>query len=191
MKSTYTVYFDTETGGVLPTHPTIQLAAIAVDDETLEEVADFEAKIAFNEDDADPEALKINHYDASLWVGAFSAHDVAKLFAMWVRPYSSLQMMSKRTQKPYNVAKLAGYNALTFDLPRLRAMFGESFFPCSYMVRDVLQRMMFYFYEHPSLWKPENMKLSTVCAYFEIDPTGAHDALQDARMAAALIRKMR
>lgn len=100
-------------------------------------------------------------------------------------------MVSKRTGKPYRVAQLAGYNALTFDLPRVRAMFGESFFPCSYMVRDVLQRMMFYFDEHPSLWKPENMRLTTVCEYFKIAPDGAHDALTDCRLAAALIRMIR
>lgn len=51
--STYTIYFDTETGGVQPTHPTIQFAAIAVDNDTMEEVADFECKIAFDEASAD------------------------------------------------------------------------------------------------------------------------------------------
>lgn len=187
----YTVYFDTETGGVMPKDPTIQLAAVAVDDDTLLEVSSFECKIAFNEADADPEALRINHYSAAAWAAAKSPSVVAGLFALWLKPYSSVQMMSKRTGKPYNVAKLAGYNALTFDLPRLRAMFGESFFPCSYMVRDVLQRMMFYFDENPLLAKPENMRLSTVCQYFNVTIDGAHDALADARMAASLITRMR
>ncbi len=63
----YTIYFDTETGGVLPSHPTIQLAAIAVEDGTWNEAAGFERKIKFNEADADPEALKINHYEPEVW----------------------------------------------------------------------------------------------------------------------------
>lgn len=186
----YTIYFDTETGGVLPKHPTIQLAAVAVDDETHAEVDSFECKIAFNEFEADPEALRINHYKAADWQHAPSERVCAEHFAMFVRPYSSVQMISKRTQKPYNVAKLAGYNALTFDLPRLRELFADMFFPCAYIVRDVLQRALFYFDEHNGP-KPENMKLSTVCAFFGIEIEGAHNALADARMAVALMKRLR
>ena len=61
-----TVFFDLETGGVTPDHPDIQLAAIAVDSD-LNELDSFERKIQFKESDADPEALKLNHYDASIW----------------------------------------------------------------------------------------------------------------------------
>ncbi len=184
----YTIYFDTETGGVLPAHPTIQLAAVAVEDATLHEVAFFERKISFNESDADPEALKMNHYSAEAWQKSNTASIVAAQFAQFVKPFSSVQMMSKRTGKPYNVAKLAGYNALTFDLPRLKELFSGAFFPCAYIVRDVLQRGLFYFDEHDGP-KPENMKLSTVCAHFGINTEGAHGALADARMSVALMRK--
>ena len=123
------VYFDLETGGVEPHHPTIQLAAIAVDDSG-REVSAFEQKIAFKESDADPEALKMNHYTAEDWKGAINWQATAANFASWLKPYSTVQLMSKRTGKPYKVARLAGYNAVAFDAPRLRAMFGTSFFPC-------------------------------------------------------------
>lgn len=186
----YTIYFDTETGGVQPSQPTIQLAAVAVNDETHDEVDSFECKIAFNEFEADPEALRINHYKAEDWRDAPSERACAEHFAVFVRPYSSVQMISKRTGKPYNVAKLAGYNALTFDLPRLKELFTGMFFPCAYIVRDVLQRALFYFDEHDGP-KPENMKLSTVCAFFDIKVDGAHDALADARMAASLMKRLR
>lgn len=187
--SSYTIYFDTETGGVQPHHPTIQLAAIAWDDEARKEVAEFEVKIAFNEADADPVALEINHYRAEDWMKASESLVAAKLFSDFVRPYSSVKMISKRTQRPYYVAKLAGYNALTFDLPRLKEMFSDMFFPCAYIVRDVLQRALFYFDEHDEP-KPANMKLSTVAAHFGIVVDGAHDALADARIAALLMDRL-
>ncbi|MCA1625996.1 MAG: hypothetical protein LC778_19810 [Acidobacteria bacterium] len=61
------VYFDFETAGLTDNHPNIQLAAIAVDSDTFEELDSFEAKIQFDESKADPEALKINHYSRDVW----------------------------------------------------------------------------------------------------------------------------
>lgn len=187
-----TIYFDTETAGLTPAHPTIQLAAIAIDDASGLERSNFEVKIRFNEADADPEALAMNHWDRVVWAKSDVTPDnAARLFAEWVRPYCSIEMISKRTGNPYKVAKLAGYNALTFDLPRLKALFGTQFFPCSYHVRDVLQRAMFWFDENPTAPRPENLKLGTVCAYFGIPVIDAHDALGDVRMTAALARVLR
>lgn len=179
------VYFDLETGGIEPHRPTIQLAAVAMDGAI--EVASFEQNIAFNEADADPTALALNHYSAQDWIGSVSPAITAARFAAWLRPFQRITLTSKRTGQPYTVARLAGYNALTFDLPRLKAMFGASFFPCEYLVRDVLQRALFYFDEHEGP-KPENFKLATVCAMFGIDTDGAHGALADARMCARLHR---
>lgn len=47
-----TVYYDVETGGTEPQHPTIQLAAIAVDGG--KELGAFEQKIQFDEAACDP-----------------------------------------------------------------------------------------------------------------------------------------
>jgi DNA polymerase III epsilon subunit-like protein len=186
------VVFDTETGGVMPQHPTIQLAAIAVDESEWKEIDSFQVKIRFDEAAADPEALRMNHYDPEVWKKeAVPPSDAARQFAQWVRPHCSIEMVSKRTGNPYTVAKLAGYNALTFDLPRLRELFGTAFFPCSYHVRDILQRAMFWYDEHPEEKRPESLKLGTVCAYFGIEVDGAHDALADARMTAALAKRLR
>lgn len=187
MATPYVVFFDLETGGVEPQHPTIQLAAVAVDDLGSEASA-FEIKIAFDEAAADPEALRMNHYDRAAWAKAVPPPNAAARFASWLRPYQSVALMSKRTNRPYHVARLSGYNALTFDLPRLRALFGDAFFPCEYLVRDVLQRALFYFDEHPNLQRPENFKLATLGAYFGLGIDGAHDALADARLTARLSR---
>jgi DNA polymerase III epsilon subunit-like protein len=189
MKPT-TIVFDVETGGVLPTQPTIQLAAIAVIDETGEELASFEQKIKFDPAKCDAEALKLNGYKAENWVAALSPEIVAARFASFIEPYKCIDMVSKRTGNHYMVAKAVGYNALTFDWPRLKQLFGERFLPISYHVRDVLQRVIFYYDEHPKCPVPENFKLSTVAQEFGIDTKGAHDALFDVRMTAALYRRL-
>jgi DNA polymerase III epsilon subunit-like protein len=67
-------------------------------------------------------------------------------------------------------------------------MFGTSFFPFSYHVRDILQRAIFWCEENDK--RPENLKLSTMCAYFGIPTDGQHDALTDVRLCAALYRKL-
>jgi len=177
------VHFDFETGGVEPHHPSIQLAAVAWDGAI--EVGHFEQKIAFTEADADPAALAMNHYTAAAWAEAKSPGITASRFAAWLKPYCTVKKKSK-AGNDYFVARLAGYNAAAFDAPRLRQLFGAMFLPAEYPVRDVLQRAVFYFDEHPTVTAPANFKLTTVCAHFGIETTGTHDALADARMCAEL-----
>lgn len=183
--SAYTVYFDLETGGVEPSHPTIQLAAIAVENGTFKEAGTFESKVKFDEAQADPEALKINHYAPEAWKDAPTPLSVSVRFSAWLRPFMSVQLTSKRTGMPYSVARLSGYNAVTFDGPRLKAMYRGSFFPCSYQIRDVMQRAFFYFDEN-ELDQPKDYKLTTICEHFGINTSGAHDALADVRLTIAL-----
>lgn len=190
--SKFIIFFDTETGGVEPQQPTIQLAAVAVNEETGQEVASFEVKLKFDESAADKEALAMNHYDPAVWQKeAIQPLEAAGRFALFTAPFRSIQMVSKRTGATYGVAKLAGYNALTFDLPRLKQMFGTAFFPCSYHVRDVLQRAMWWVDEHKPEKPPENLKLTTMCQFFGIETNGAHDSLTDVRLTAALVQKLK
>ncbi len=179
------VYFDFETGGVEPHHPSIQLAAVAWDGGV--ELDAFEHKIAFKETDADPAALAMNHYDRAAWVDAKSPAIVAAKFGAWLRPYCQVKKKSK-AGKDYFVARLSGYNAAAFDAPRLRELFGAAFLPAEYPVRDVLQRAVYHFDERPEAPKPESWKLTTVAAHFGIEVNGAHDALADARICAQLYR---
>jgi len=175
----YTIFFDSETGGIQPHHPTIQLAAVVIDDSDWSEKASFECKIRFDEATADPEALKINHYTVEAWKDAIPASACAARFSKFCEPYRSIQMISKRTNNPYSVGKLAGHNAIAFDLPRLRQMFGDFFFPFSYHVKDTLQRALWFYDEHPEVKRPDSLKLSVLCESFGICIDGAHDALAD------------
>jgi exonuclease I len=58
-------------------------------------------------------------------------------------------------------------------------------------VRDVLQRALFWFDEHPEAPKPANYKLATVAQAFGIPTDGAHDALADCRLAWQVAKAMR
>lgn len=184
---TYTVYFDLETGGIEMRHPVIQLAAVAVDD-ALTECGTFERKIAFSEELADPEALRINHYTAEAWKDAEPPLRTVAAFNEWLKPFSSITKLSQRNT-PYVIAKLAGFNSVTFDGPRLKALYAGQFFPCSYQIRDVLQRAFWWFDERGIV--PDDFKLTTLCRYFNIPTDGAHDALTDVRLTIALARALR
>ena len=185
--SGYLIFFDFETGGLEPTKPEIQLASVVVDPQFVE-VAHFETKIAFDKTKADPKALEMNHYTDEAWVNAPHAMDVVRKFAAFCERYKSVEMVSKRTGKPYNVGRLAGHNAATFDAPRLRRMFDTEgcFMPFHPIPLDTLQLALwkFQFMEK----KPENFQLSTLCQFFGVDTTGAHDALTDVRLSAALTK---
>jgi hypothetical protein len=182
-----TVFCDTETGGVLPQHPTIQLAAVAMDGDV--ELATFEQCITFDIGAADPAALAMNHYDAARWAReAVTPAVCASRFAAWLRPYSTVEKVSK-AGKPYRVARWSAYN-VPFDEPRIRALFGTQFCPLEFLARDVLQRVLFYFDESGET-APENFKLSTVAARFGLSTESAHDALADARMAARVYAAVR
>jgi DNA polymerase III epsilon subunit-like protein len=183
-----TVYFDFESGGLEPHHPNIQLAAVAVGS-AWEELSTFNRKIQFDESLADPEALKMNHYDRAVWEKeAEPVGIVIAEFTRFLNEYKSLQMVSKRTGAPYSVARLAGFNAATFDGPRLHQMFKFTFLPAHPIPLCVLQRALWWFHEKTE--QPENYKLGTLAKYFGIDTPDAHDALGDVRTTVALAKAM-
>ena len=183
-----TVYFDLETGGIEAHQPNIQIAAIAVRDGV--EVAAFEHKIRFDDSVADPEALAINHYDAAVWADqAVTSETAVRAFSRFCRDHADLELLSKRTGRPYSVARLAGHNIVSFDIPRLRRMFDEStdsYLPaCWWYPLDTYQRAIWHFAER-DIPTPENYKLSTLAAHFGLDAEGAHDALADVRLSAGV-----
>jgi len=94
--------------------------------------------------------------------------------------------------KPYDVARLAGHNALGFDCPRLGAMFKRhgAFLPAAmYQPLDTLQLSLWHCARTGTT--PANYQLGTLCQHFAI-PLGAegHDALADVRATIALAQKI-
>src|SRR5438132_11430815 len=95
------IFFDIESGGLNPKrHPIIQLAAIAVDDH-LEPVEVFEAKVRFDEREANRNSLRKNHYRRGLWAReALEPLEVARHFAEFLRHHASVTVFAS-DGKPY------------------------------------------------------------------------------------------
>lgn len=184
------VFFDLETGGLDAKHPDIQIAAVAT--EGLVEIDVFEAKIQFDERAADPVALKINSYDPKLWKkDARPERDVVAAFGSFLKKHATLERTAKANGRPYQVARLAGHNVLTFDTPRLSALFKRhgAFLPAdTFRPLDTLQ--LAYWSAVKLGLEPSNFKLATLCETFAISAAGAHDALADVRMCVALTRAL-
>ena len=183
------VYFDLETAGVEDYRPDIQLAAVAVDGDW-NEVGSIEMKVQFDIALADPEALRINHYDAAVWrEQALPLPAVIARFGRFLDNFKTLQRISKRSGRPYRVAQLAGHNAAAFDAPRLKSMYTRAgvFLGADPRVLDTMQLAMWWF--HQRGMEPENYKLAPLCQYFGI-PVGddAHDALADVRLTVQLTK---
>jgi DNA polymerase III epsilon subunit-like protein len=193
------IYFDTETAGIADHQPIIQVAAVAVDEATWTELDHFETKIRFDESEAEPEALKINHYDPEVWKAkAVTPMQALRGFSAFIEPHRSLQMISKRTGQPYQVAKLIGHNAATFDGPRLKRAYQEVglFLPADPRVRCTVQAAMWWFdaqgIQVGEKGGPKSFKLTDLCQWFSIPvDENAHDALADVRMNVALAKALR
>lgn len=188
-----TVYLDLETAGLAEDAEIIQLAAIAVAADG-SEAATFERKLRFNVDLADPEALRINHYDPDTWNREAVDQSVgAHEFARWLNEHRSVQMVSRKTSKPYTVARCAGYNP-AFDKLRLWKLYERTgtFLPAHPMMLDVMQRVLWYLQENPQEAKPASMKLGDICAWLGMPLDGkAHDALSDIRATIAVAKAIR
>jgi DNA polymerase III epsilon subunit-like protein len=187
------VFIDLETAGLNPMrHPIIQIAAIAVDAE-LNPIEAFEAKILFSVKAADRHSLRKNHYHPGTWAReAREEPQVADGLSAFLRRHASLARLSSSGES-YQVAQLVAHNA-AFDGPFLEEWFDRVrlFLPASRQVLCTLQRAMWYFAERPDLEPPRNMKLATLCEYFDIPfhAAAAHEALSDVTATVALYRAL-
>ena len=183
-------FFDFETGGLQPHHPNTQLAGVVVD-ENWNEVATYEAKIQFREEDADPKALEINHYSRERWADAKPEALVAAEFDRFLRDHATIRMVN-REGKEYFLARLAGHNILSFDMPRLRDMFarhGRNWVPAHHHGLDTHQRALWLAEEASVAF--ESFKLTDCCKALGVTVDIAHDALADCRLSAAVARAIR
>ncbi len=190
------VFFDLETSGLsYIKHEIIQIAAVAInrDYEILDE---FEAKLKFDLEKADPRSLKINSYDKEIWdMEAISASRAIIRFDSFLENHKGIELISDRTGEPYTVALLAGHNVVSFDIKFLSQAFrsmDNRFMPASFQGLDTLVLA--------SWWRkklvrdgntvPKNIKLETLCEWFEIELVDAHDALADVRANVSLSKAL-
>ena len=187
------VFVDLETGGSLPSHPIIQIAAVVFRDPRSDvEVATFERKLLFDVRSAEPEALRLNHYAADVWAKEAKDKGAAAIdFKAFLDKHSDVELRSKRTGNPYIVARVGGHNVVAFDLDRLGRLFRalNLFLPVQYnSALDTLQGSVWKFERNPP--PPEDYELSTIAAHFGIETPKAHDALADCRTSAAIARRL-
>ena len=190
-----TCFVDLETGGLEPHHPTIQVAVVAID-HAWNELETIEIKLRFDPGACDYGALELNSYEPEVWEreAVDVAHAQVDLQRFFGR-HQTWNLVSK-AGNAYRTARIAGHNAASFDAPRLKAVWNGSFCPFAWWYpTDTLQLALWHFAravgerrDHRT--PPRNYQLGTLCEYFGIASTGAHDALADARMTVRLARRL-
>ncbi|WP_425399939.1 hypothetical protein [Aeoliella sp.] len=84
------VFVDLETGGLETWRPILQIAAISVASDG-SELETFESKLRFDENVADPNSLRKNHYSRARWHReARSACVVAEAFAQFLMRHATI-----------------------------------------------------------------------------------------------------
>ena len=183
------VFFDLETGGLNQwKHAIIQIAAIAVD-ERFEPVDEFECKVQFKLENADQDALKVNSYDPVVWDAvAIPPAQAADDFGEFLKRYADVELVSRKSGKPYKVTQMAGHNADRFDGPFLTNWYRrlKKFCPAYSAVLDTCQLARWTM--QGAKGKPEDFKLGTLAEFLGIDHVDAHDALSDVRVAVEIAK---
>lgn len=185
------LFVDIEPGGVnLQKHPITEVAAIAVEAGSWQELDVFETKVQFRFSDADPRALGMNKYVPSIWERyALPQEIAAEKFAEFCRRHATVEKKSRRG-KYYKVAQLAGHNADKFDGPFLHQWYRRHriFFPASMRILCTKQLAMWFFEMNQGLTPPKDYKLTTLCDYFRLSCRPDHTALNDIRATVELAR---
>lgn len=183
------VFLDLETaGGDARRHPIIQIAAVAVDAHLIVQ-DELELKLQFDPRLATQASLRKAHYRPAIW-----RHDAvpplvgARRLARFLRQQSA---HGSRHRQP--LLQLVAHHA-NYDGPFLQAWFRrqEVYLPAHPQLLCTLQRIRWFFAEHPKLPPPASFRLASLCHYFEIPfhAAEAHDALADARATLALYRRL-
>lgn len=187
------VFFDLETGGFDPDkHAIIQIAAIAVDANSLVELETFERKLMFPKSAATEEALKVNSYDPYVWEREAISPDVAVVeLTDFLKSHATRQCVSAKGC-PYTTSDGCAHNGAGFDGPFLKAWYArrKQFMPMWPVVLDTHQFALWVY-----RWRedaPENYKLGTLAEHLGIQVNGdLHDALTDVRVTIEVCRKLK
>lgn len=193
-----TVFIDTETGGlehwphewnggIIPMKPIIQIGAVAVDTLSGDFLDEIEIKVAFNYEEADPEALAMNSYAGNSWqweAAGVEAGRALRILNGWLERFRGVRRVS-RSGNTWRAVRMGGHNA-QFDYRFLDAAMKRHglFNPIDYHLTDTIAWAQVF--AHVSGEILASYKLADLAAFFGIETGEAHDALSDAKTAARL-----
>ena len=187
MKPQYAIIYDLETSGLEQNrHDITQIAATVIELRSLERGPEFEAKIDFDRHSADPEALKINSYDESVWTEQqIPKSQAAALFDRFIQPYRYSFISQKG-----NLCKTGfgcGHNTERFDAPFLQAWYRRmgKWCPIGFKGMDTLQMALTLETCRHEIDFGGKHKLADVAGTLGIPiPENLHDAMDDVRLTA-------
>lgn len=159
------------TGPILIKHEIIEIGCV-VTSPTLEIIEEFELKIKpLRIEDADPVALKINHYNSADWEEALGLEEAIKIIAIKVKD-----------------CIMVGQN-VAFDAGFLEYAFGKSGVPNSmhYHKLDTISIAWAKLRDNKDI---EKFSLRDLGKHFGIENKKAHNALSDARATYELYKKL-
>ena len=189
------VFYDIETSGLVPNkHDIIQIAAIAfsIESGSWNELEEFEIKLEFDLEKADPEALENNCYNKEDWEKeAVPQKKAIRVFGDFLRKYSDVKRTEKKSGKAFFCCRTAGHNIKNFDDPFVRAFFKrmDIFCPMDFMeAYDTIQLALWEFGLKITGSVPKNYQLGTLCNKLGVPLENAHDALSDIRANSQLTK---
>jgi DNA polymerase III alpha subunit (gram-positive type) len=189
------VFYDIETSGLMPNkHDIIQIAAIAFSIESgkWNELEEFEIKLEFNLEKADPDALENNCYDKDVWENeAMPQKKAIRAFSDFLRKHSDVKRTGKKSGKAFFCCRTAGHNIKNFDDPFVRTFFNrmDVFCPMDFMeAYDTIQLALWEFGLKRTGSVPKNYQLGTLCNKLDVPLENAHDALSDIRANSDLAK---
>ena len=165
-------FIDIETTGLnLLVHEIIEIGCVLTS-ENLEVIEEFEIKIKPEHiGDADPAALKVNHYNEKDWQNAQELSDAMKIFSKKVKDCIMVG---------HNVAFDSGFLEYAFNKTGMAN-------PMHYHKLDSVSVAWAKLHREPTL---EHFSLRELCLRFGIENKNAHTALSDARATYELYKKL-
>lgn len=191
------VWIDIETDKLDPVAAQpIQVACIATDRVTLEEIDSLELKVHFREYHADNDALKRNHYSYDIWYQESLSPDVAlDTLTDFFAAHATRKRTSKRSGNGYTTCEIGGHNIAMYDAIILANWYNRAkeFCPAATWVTgpvDTMQWARAVEFARGERWDG-GFSLKALCERFGIALDNEHDAMADVKATVELARVLK